>query len=318
MGVGVSMQGSGKGSQGILRRGMVPTDLCSIGFLDTLPTVDDNAISSPRNSLPILCFHSSPRSTDEFFDVMPFLSTGGRRVVAMDTPGYGISENPHRSCSVDDIADAFLQVADSLGIDEFIVMGSLMGNFMAVSLASRYPDRVKGCVCANLYHFPSSPSSRNEKEQDPQGSLPIPDSWELKQDGSHLVDLHNKRKAWLDDELNVRVVQSELTYLVNRRLRYAAGVNIQSVSSFDFVSAAKAVVCPTLCIKGRECCHFFDKIGQHGTDRFNTGSAAMGESSNRLAQVVEINGPLSTINMINQAPSDFAIVVNHFLENNEL
>eukprot|EP00522_Entomoneis_paludosa_P018143 CAMPEP_0172445436 /NCGR_PEP_ID=MMETSP1065-20121228/5261_1 /TAXON_ID=265537 /ORGANISM="Amphiprora paludosa, Strain CCMP125" /LENGTH=211 /DNA_ID=CAMNT_0013196269 /DNA_START=224 /DNA_END=856 /DNA_ORIENTATION=- len=211
---------------------------------------------------------------------------------------------------MNDIADAFLEVADALQIGECVVLGCLMGNFTAVSLASRYPDRIKGCICANLYYFPRQVNSKqpettssNNKEE----GQPIPDSWQLQDDGSHLSNLHNRRKAWLDNELNARVVQSELTYLVNRRARYAQGISIENFDQFDFVAAATQVQCPTLCIKGVACCAFFDQIGQAGTARYEQACQWLSSSCS-----VDIDGPKSTINMINQAPQEVAQVVNQF------
>jgi pimeloyl-ACP methyl ester carboxylesterase len=219
---------------------MIQTMLGAIGYLAAEPT-------NPSSLTPLLCFHSSPRNTDEFLEVLPLLATTGngedgiyRRVIAMDVPGYGMSDNPPKSCTIDDIADAFLQVADGLQIDKFVAVGSLMGNFIAISLASRYPDRVTACVCANLYFGPQTsseelkPSSTNGDE----GTAAIPDSFVLHDDGSHLVELHNKRSKWLAPELNLRVVSGELTYIVNRKARYAKGIKIQDLSEYDFASAA--------------------------------------------------------------------------------
>jgi len=72
-----------------------------------------------NNKPPILCFHMSPRSSDEFREVLPLLASpnendDGRVVIAFDLPGYGSSDNPTRSCTVDDVADACLQAADSI------------------------------------------------------------------------------------------------------------------------------------------------------------------------------------------------------------
>lgn len=70
----------------------------------------------------------------------------------MDALGYGASENPYRSCTMDDLADAALEVASSLLLlaDEenessspcqFVTIGTLLGCFLCISLASRYPEQ---------------------------------------------------------------------------------------------------------------------------------------------------------------------------------
>jgi len=222
------------------------------------------------------------------------LAAKGRRVIALDTPGYGISDNPQKSCTIDEVADAFLEVADSLGIDEFITIGSLMGNFQAVSMASRYPSRVIASIYANLYVFPYKPadSEKNKFSSDSEGA-PITDSFELKEDGSHLVNLHNTRK-WLDPELNFRVVQGEITYLMNRRARYAKGVSMEDLSDYDFEAPAQKIPtsCPTPCIAGESFLSFFDTIGYHGTQQFDAGCQCFSNN-----EVASLSGPKSTINM---------------------
>ena len=286
-------------------RGMVKTVLGAIGYLIAEP--------AEPTLTPLLCFHGSPRCSDEYLEVLPLFAAGGRKVVALDVPGYGISENPVKSCSIDEVADAFLEVADALGIEKFVAVGCLMGNFVSVSLASRYPDRVAACICANLYYYP--PEAVKSKLHDAAGKTDgseIADSWELKDDGSHLLELHNRRK-WLDPDLNVRVVQGELTYLVNRRARYSKGISIQDLSEFDFEPAAVKSKCPTLCVKGEEALAFFDMIGFNGTKQFEAGCKLF-----ENCEVESLSGSKSTINMINQEPEQFAAVCSSFLEKNRL
>ena len=132
---------------------MVQTTLGAIGYLicdgTKLSPTSAPSLSGPTLN-PILCFHGSPRSSDEYLEVLPLLAESGRKVIAIDTPGYGISENPNKSCTMDDVADAMLEVAETLGVGRFITLGSLMGNFQSISLASRHPNRVDALVRATM------------------------------------------------------------------------------------------------------------------------------------------------------------------------
>lgn len=336
-----------------ISRGMVQTALGAIGYLICDGTQQAStkgqppSLSNQPELNPILCFHGSPRSSDEFLEVLPLLAKGGgddgddgsstgkgRKVIAIDTPGYGISENPKRSCSMDDIADAMLEVAEALGIGRFVTIGSLMGNFQAVSLASRHPNRVVACICANLYYFPQTKKDGDDKgaendetamKQDYRHDVkgtgtgePIVDSFELKEDGSHLLGIHTSRK-WLDDELNFRVVQSEVTYLVNRRRRYAEGISIEDLSEYNFEVPSHKVVCPVLCIEAEAGSAFFDMIGYEGTQRFQSACQLLGNDENgqrkeNVVQVETLTGPKSSINCINQMPDEFVTVCNNFLQ----
>ena len=102
-----------------------------------------------------------------------------------------------------------------------------------------------------------------------EDNTPIPDSFTLKDDGSHLVKLHSKRSGWLDPELNLCVVQSGLSYLANRRKRYSQGINIEGGNDYDFSTAIQTIVderkragqhtsSSFLCIQGEACATMFD------------------------------------------------------------
>lgn len=303
-------------------QGTVPTVLGAIGYLICDGTKLPSDSTGGGNATPILCFHASPRSSDEFREVLPLLAATGRKVIALDAPGYGISENPPHSVSIDEIADAYLGAATSLlqgssdgdheATTKFVTVGNLMGCFLGVSLASRYPDRIAACIHSNLYYFPVPPgggdSSPNEHRK--EDGEPIKDSFVLHPDGSHLIELHNKR-PWLDPELNFRVVQGEMAYLIKRRERYAKGISIEDLSEYDFSTPARQTRCPTLCIRGEECLSFFDAIGYGGTKQFESGVAHFSN-----CQVESMAGKTSTLNMINQAPREFADLCVKFLERN--
>ena len=136
------------------RRGLVPTKL---GLVHYTAVGGDGCGSGDNDSsnrlLPIVGFHMSPRSVDEYKEIMLECCNNNRLFVAMDEFGYGCSDNPNKSCTLDDIADCFVEVLDFLRINTFCVCGSLMGCYIALSLASRYPQRVKCIVLSNLYYF---------------------------------------------------------------------------------------------------------------------------------------------------------------------
>ena len=329
-----------------IKRGMVETSLCSIGY-HILHPHEKGAESS---NTPIICLHSSPRSSDEFLDIMPLLSSGRRTIVALDAPGYGISENPYRSCTLEDIGSAFMEAMDVLleRPKKVILFGSLMGNFIALSLATRHPEWVAACICVNLYYYPTAkvsdkPKVNNhsktktendataEKEgkqnskssgRDDKNDIPlsqndhseIPDSWELKSDGSMLAQIHTKR-SWVsnDPELNLRISQAEITYLMNRRRRYKHGISIEDLSTVDLGIHAEKTVCPVLCVKGKASLDFFDAIGLKGTQQFEKATGFLVDH-----EVKELVGAGSQINLVNQMPTKLASVVDIFLDGKNL
>jgi pimeloyl-ACP methyl ester carboxylesterase len=101
-------------------------------------TYDD--VGDPSGS-PVVYLHGCPdcRLTRPPDDAIAALA--GARVIAVDRPGYGMSD---ADASGDDnaLAADVVAVADALGIDRFGVLGWSSGGPGALALAALYPDRV--------------------------------------------------------------------------------------------------------------------------------------------------------------------------------
>lgn len=136
---------------------------------------------------PLLLLHQTPRSVDEFADVMPLLARE-RRVVAMDTPGYGCSDRVPGQPGVADYAAAAIDVLDGLGIERVIVVGHHTGAIIAVEMAAAYPHRVERVVLSGPVY--TDAAGRAELGQ-------FFKQWTVSPDGSHLLDKWQKMHQWL-------------------------------------------------------------------------------------------------------------------------
>ncbi|WP_040167377.1 alpha/beta fold hydrolase [Microbacterium gorillae] len=94
---------------------------------------------------PLILLHQTPRSHDEFREVMPLLA-GDRRVIAPDMIGFGLSAKPDDAQSIELYARGVVALADALGLTEFAVLGHHTGMFVAVEVAAMVPDRVTAAV----------------------------------------------------------------------------------------------------------------------------------------------------------------------------
>ncbi len=65
---------------------------------------------------PVLLLHQTPRSWDEYRDVIPLLAENFS-VIAMDTLGFGDSEKPSTPSSVEGYGRAVIAFLDALGIE---------------------------------------------------------------------------------------------------------------------------------------------------------------------------------------------------------
>uniref|UniRef100_A0A6V2CN11 AB hydrolase-1 domain-containing protein n=1 Tax=Ditylum brightwellii TaxID=49249 RepID=A0A6V2CN11_9STRA len=302
------------GAMTTISKGIVSTALGDVHYLTTKSSSSSSEGNDQNAKTPCLAFHMSPRSVDEYREAIPFLSEyaddkgddvqNNRIIVAMDELGYGFSGIPKRSCTIDEMADAMLEVANRLNIDRFIVIGSLLGCFISLSLASRYPDRVCAVVLTNVYHYPPKPpsSSSTTKEEEKEEEV-----WEVKEDGSHLTAIWNKRSSWLDPKLNSRITYDEMSYLLKKQERYSSKIFIQDASAYDFESAAKGTKCPILCIRGEGATTLFDAIGLDLSGQFEKAVGMMEDVE--VAPAVKPGG----LNLINQDAEQWSEIVNKFL-----
>jgi pimeloyl-ACP methyl ester carboxylesterase len=70
------------------------------------------------------------------------------RVIAPDLRGYGQSEaTPDSVYEVDEFADDVLETLDALGVAGPVVVGGLsMGGYVALAIAERFPERLRGLM----------------------------------------------------------------------------------------------------------------------------------------------------------------------------
>ncbi len=134
---------------------------------------------------PVLLLHQTPRSWDEYRDVLPIVGTR-YRAIAMDTIGFGDSDKPDEHASVEGFGRGVVGLLDALEIEKAHLVGHHTGGIVAVEVAGTYPDRVMKLVLSGT----TCPDEEGRNREWPEIDLVEP-----KDDGSHLAELHQKR-AW--------------------------------------------------------------------------------------------------------------------------
>ena len=190
---------------------------------------------------PVLLLHQTPRSSDEYRDVIPILSRE-LRVVAMDTIGYGDSFKPVRACAIEDYAQGALALLDGLGIPRAAVVGHHTGAVIAIELASAQPDRVERLVLSASPFVDAADRVRRK-------TRPPIDEVEVKPDGSHLVELWRRRRAFYPKDR-----PDLLTRFVIDALRAGerAEEGHRAVSAYRMEDRIGRIRCPTLVVCGTE------------------------------------------------------------------
>ncbi len=236
---------------------------------------------------PVLLLHQTPRSSDEYRDVIPILA-GEFRVIAMDTIGYGDSYKPARSCSIADYAAGAVSLLDGLGIASTRVVGHHTGAVIGIELAASYPERVERLV---LSASPFIDAAERERRQ----GRPLVDHVEEREDGRHLVDLWQGRMRFYPPgrpDLLRRFVADALR----------AGDKIEeghrACSAYRMEETIERVRCPTLVVCGT-------------ADPFSFPKMELVAAKIPRSRAVAIPG--GSVAVVDQMPEAFAGAIRDFL-----
>lgn len=145
----------------------------------------------------VLLLHQTPRSWDEYRDVLPLLGRN-RRAIAMDTIGFGDSSRlPATGNSIESWAVVALSLLDALGIERAAVVGHHTGGYIATELAAAHPSRVAALVLSGVaFHTDEVRLAHAEGRA-------LVDDTDRRLDGSHLVELWRGRAAMYPSDVDL-------------------------------------------------------------------------------------------------------------------
>ncbi len=127
----------------------------------------------------ILMLHQSPSSSLQFEASWPRLTAAGFRVLAMDTPGFGMSDVPPFEPSIADYAKCVPAVLDHAGVARAALVGHHTGVEIAFEAAGLFPERVTHLIGHGVPLFQGTearewwervvPREQTPLQRDPEG-----------------------------------------------------------------------------------------------------------------------------------------------------
>jgi pimeloyl-ACP methyl ester carboxylesterase len=215
-----------------------------------LPMITRGFASTPSGQIhyaeagrgrPVILLHQTPRSWDEYRDVLPLL---GRRyrAIAMDTVGFGDSYRLAPPHSIAAYAHGVTELMDALGIARASLVGHHTGGVIAVEVAAGSPHRVDRLVLS------STPWVGPEQREARKSRPPI-DQVHPEEDGAHLLELWRRRSAFYPEgrpDLLTRFVIDALRVLDHVEEGHRAVGDYQMEERLPLVQA------PTLVVSGTD------------------------------------------------------------------
>jgi pimeloyl-ACP methyl ester carboxylesterase len=134
-------------------------------------------LDSLEQSECIFCLHGRWGRAETWFDFMNHYSNR-YRIIAPDQRGHGLSDKPIGAYSVEEMALDIIELAKTLDIRNYIIVGHSMGGGIAAYLAANYPGQIKGL--AILDKSPNGPREKPIKIPVGQDAVdPISKNWPL-------------------------------------------------------------------------------------------------------------------------------------------
>ncbi|MBB5916145.1 pimeloyl-ACP methyl ester carboxylesterase [Nocardia transvalensis] len=136
----------------------------------------------------LLLLHQTPRSWDEFRELIPLLAVD-HRVIAMDMVGFGASAKPPAPQTIEVFACGAWELLDALGVGHAAVLGHHTGAAVALEMAAADTERVVALLL-------SSCPWADERYRTAHASGAGVDRAEQSEDGTHLRTLWDLRRPY--------------------------------------------------------------------------------------------------------------------------
>jgi pimeloyl-ACP methyl ester carboxylesterase len=104
---------------------------------------------------PIVFVHGLAGNWQNWLENLPRLARE-RRIVALDLPGFGQSEDPVERITISGYGRTVNELCDQLGLGEVVLVGNSMGGFVAAETAIQFPERVERLVLVSAAGITSS------------------------------------------------------------------------------------------------------------------------------------------------------------------
>jgi pimeloyl-ACP methyl ester carboxylesterase len=246
------------------------------------PAVDGLTVSyraaGPATAPPLVLLHGIASNSTDFR--YQFTGFGDElRVIALDAPGYGSSDDfAAETPAVGDYAAAVVALLDALGIEICHLGGSSMGGVIAAVVAGHYPARVRTLVLAA-----PAPGlgARPREEQEAMTRTRIADMERLGPEG-----LARERAAFLLAPDAPAEALAAARDVIARTRPHGYAQAARMMAQTDYFADAARITSPTLILRGTE-----DKLGGGARPLHEIIAGSTFEEWPGLGHLIQIEAP---------------------------
>jgi pimeloyl-ACP methyl ester carboxylesterase len=201
------------------------------------PDLSLHYLDWPGEGTPVLLLHGSKSNARAWDFVVDASSLTGRRFIAPDQRGHGLSDAPTTGYQIDNLALDAWNFLDALSIDRAFVVGTATGGYMALTMAAAKPERVAAIavVDAGIWIDPNLNFAPRKRVYDSMA------------DGRAALD----RSTGWDDAARDHYAYHSFKELGDGRVEYRhfeQPETAESRAAFDIETMT--ITCPTLLVRG--------------------------------------------------------------------
>jgi pimeloyl-ACP methyl ester carboxylesterase len=173
----------------------------------------------------------------EYAQIQDELAKLGYRSIAVDTPGYGMSDPAPGQPTIGDLAENLVPVLDDLKVSKVIIVGHHTGSLIAASFAAHHPDRVVAVVLHGNPFFTKEESAAAIAQGD-YDRTPRPDGSNFSKFFTY--DVPGDPHPQTPENLRSR------TWMLLSMYMMGPDIGHWAVYHYDMTADAKAIRAPTL------------------------------------------------------------------------
>ena len=196
---------------------------------------------------PLLLLHQTASSSEQFEPLMPTLAAT-HRVLALDTPGYGMSDPLSHQCTIADYARSVVDFLDALQIEQTSIFGRHTGAAIACEVAAAYPHRVDKLIVYGVPYYEEPIEAFQVRLR----------RFHLKEDGSHLTEVWDDVTSRIREGLFPKPYAKEALEIIEREViwwlmageRYHEGY--VAIHLYNIMERLTFIQAPTLVMGGEQ------------------------------------------------------------------
>ncbi len=186
---------------------------------------------------PLLLLHQTPSSGLQWEAAYPRLAAAGVRVLAPDTPGYGMSDPLPGRPTAEAYAGAALALLDALDVPRATVLGHHTGAVTASELGRSHPERVSRLILNGVPFFRADQRARYLARLPERAP-------EIREDGSHLLEPWERRLRVTTGYTDLRAMTRCVIEML--QVRETEWYGYIPVFTYDLEAALRDLAVPTL------------------------------------------------------------------------